>query len=660
MNCKSQLLLCVLWLAASNTPYAQVSSGVLSIPATTTAINSSSPLSQRVVHYEIDAKYDAKTHALDATEILTYHNLTGQVQDTFPFHLYLNGFQPSATWMREARRDPAAEEFVENWEPRNRGAEEIKKFEVADQGDLTSQLQFVHPDDDNKDDKTVVQVRLPKPIPPDGYVQFKIKWHDQFPKTVARTGWDRDAVLGAQWFPKVGVWWHGAWNCHQFHAYTEFFADFGVYDVKLTVPQNQVVGASGLEVSNVNNPDGTKTVSFHADDIHDFAWTASPHYRDYFDTFQSSMGPVKIRIMLQPSHWGQAARHVRVVKGTMDRFERWYGPYPYKTLTVVDPERGSASGGMEYPTFITGEARWFQPEGWHLDTDAAVEHEFGHQYWYGMVATNEFEDPWMDEGINQYTESKVMDSMFGSSTSLLNIWGLTGGEVEGDRYFLRGGEDLDPIVRNGWQYANWNSYGAIAYGKTALVLRTLESVIGEDVMQQAMHTYFMRYRFTHPTKEDFLKTIEEVSGKNLRWYFDQAVYGTEVLDYEVLKVSSYPADWYKENVEEKKGRTEYVSNVWIHRKEDFVIPIDVEIKFDNGEKLREHWDGQDRWVRYEYQKQAKVTSVEIDPDHRYLFDRNNFNNSYLAEANGAATRKLANYWVFLSQFFAQFLAWWLV
>ena len=217
-----------------------------------------------------------------------------------------------------------------------------------------------------------------------------------------------------------------------------------------------------------------------------------------------------------------------------------------------------------------------------------------------------------------------------------------------------------PWRKSGWQYADFNSYGGITYGKTALILLTLESVIGEDTMRQAMHTYFMRYRFTHPTKEDFLKTIEEVSGKDLRWYFNQAVYGTQVLDYEVLKINSTPVDWYKENLKEKKGETEYISNVWIHRKGEFVMPVDVEIKFDNGDKVREHWDGQDRWVRYAYQKKAKVESVEVDPDHKIHFDRNNFNNSRTAEANGAPARKLVNYWTCISQFFAQFLAWWLV
>jgi hypothetical protein len=658
--CARLTVVCLLVASLAVSAYAQTGTAEgLAIPATTSAINSATPLSQRVVAYDMDAKYNAKAHSLEASETLTYHNLTGQPLDTFPFHLYLNAFQPISTWVREGKREATRGQDFEKWDPKSFGSEEIKSFEVVGQGDFTNQLQFIHPDDDNKDDRTVMQVHLPKPIPPDGYVQFKIKFHDQFPETLERTGWNRDFVLGGQWFPKVGVWWHGAWNCHQFHAYTEFFADFGVYDVKLTVPQYEVVGASGIEVGSVNNPDGTKTVAYHGDDIHDFAWTASPHYLIYNDTFQSSMGTVKLRIMMQPAHWGQAERHALIAKQTMERFDRWYGPYPYKTLTIVDPEPGSQAFGMEYPTFITAGSSWLMPQGLLLP-EGVVEHEFGHQYWYGMVATNEFEDAWMDEGINQYTEAKVMDSIFGPSTSTINLWGITAGEENQDRLFYESVAALDPIAKNGWQYADNNSYGGITYGKTALILLTLENVIGEDTMRQAMHTYFLRYRFTHPTKEDFLKTIEEVSGKDLRWYFNQAIYGTQVLDFEVLKISSVPVEWYKEDLQEKPGVTEYMDNVWIHRKEDFVIPVDVEIKFDNGDKVREHWDGQDRWVRYAYQKKAKIESVEVDPDHKIYFDRNNFNNSRTEEANSAPARKLANYWMCVSQFFAQMLAWWLV
>lgn len=629
------------------------------IPDTTSAINGSKPLSQRVVAYDIEAKYNVRTHSLDATETLTYHNLTGQALDTFPFHLYLNGFQPAATWLHEAKRDGSRDEKFEKWDGKQYGAENIKSFEVVGQSDLTSQLHFIQPDDGNKDDRTVVQVHLPKPVAPNAYVQFRITFHDQFPETLERTGWKRDFVLGGQWFPKVGVWWHGAWNCHQFHANTEFFADFGVYDVKLTVPQYEVVGASGVEVGSVNNADGTKTVSYHGEDIHDFAWTVSPHYKVLEDTFAGNMGPVKLRILMQPAHWSQAQRHDQILKNSLDRFELWYGPYPYKTLTLVDPEAGSAAEGMEYPTFITGGTAWWMPPGFY-EPEGVVEHEFGHQYWYGMVATNEFEDAWMDEGINSYTEVKVLDSILGEKTSVLNEAGITAGEhsLQSFSYNLAG--DLDPLTRKGYDFATSLSYGAVTYGKTASVLLTLESLIGKDTLRKAMQTYFLRYRFKHPSREDFLKTIEEVSGKDLRWYFNQAVFGTQVLDYEVFKVDSIPTDWYKPDFKEKPGQTSYISYVLVQRKGDFIFPINVEIKFDNGEKVREHWDGQDRWTRYSYQRNAKVESVEIDPDHNNMLFHDNFKKSLRAEPYGAPARKLANYWTFFCQYFAQLLTWFFV
>ena len=629
------------------------------IPETTSAINSSTPLSQRVVAYNIEGRYDPKMHSLDGSEILTYHNLTGQPLDRFPFHLYLNAFQPKATWIREAKAMGTRDVTYEKWEDKDYGSDEIKSFEVVGMGDLTSKLEYIQPDDGNKDDKTVVQIVLPRAVAPGESIQFKIKFHDQFPETQARSGWKRDFILGGQWFPKVGVWWNGAWNCHQYHATTEFFADFGVYDVSLTLPQYEVVGASGVLVNTVKNADGTQTVTYHGDDIHDFAWTASPRYKVGEDTFQGTMGPVQLRLLMQPAHWGQEARHVKILKQTLEHFERWYGPYPYKTLTLVDPEPDSDAGGMEYPTFITGDSTWWMPDGVYLP-ELVVEHEFGHQYWYGMVATNEFEDAWLDEGVNSYTECKVMDSVFSPKTSFLSQFGITVGNREVQRIQFIGVADLDPLARKAYEYASFNSYGGVTYGKTASVLLTVEMVIGEDTVQKALRTYFMRYRFTHPTKEDFLKTIEEVSGKDLHWYFNQAVYGTQVFDYEVMRISSDPVNWYKKDFKEKKGETVYDSRVRIHRKGDFVFPVEIEVKFDNGEKVREQWDGQDRWVRFTYRKKAKIESVEVDPDHKINLDRDNFNNSRTADPSAAATRKLANYWNFLSQTFAQFLTWWLV
>ena len=112
--------------------------------------------------------------------------------------------------------------------------------------------------------------------------------------------------------------------------------------------------------------------------------------------------------------------------------------------------------------------------------------------------------------------------------------------------------------------------------------------------------------------------------------------------------------------EAKKGDTLYQSYVTLHRKGDFVMPVEAEIHFDNGEKIREHWDGQSRWTRFGYQKKTKVVSAEIDPDHKILLDRNNFNNSQTSELNGKPAHKLANYWLFITQFLSQAAGWWAV
>src|SRR6266849_361272 len=640
------------------------SAGAMAIPATMLAVNSDKPVSERIVHYEIDAKYDAVKHIVDATEVLTYHNVTGQALDHFPFHLYQNAFQQKATWVNEAKLMGSRDTGYAKWEDKDYGSEDIKSLEVVGQGDLTAQLHYIAPDDGNKDDKTVVDLPLRKPIALGEYVQFKMTFQTKFPETQARSGWKRDFVLGGQWFPKVGVFWHGAWNCHQYHAMTEFFADFGVYDVKLTVPQYEVVGASGVKLSEANNPDSTKTLTYHGDDIHDFAWTASPRYKVKEDgVYQGQMGPVQMRILMQPAHWSQMERHEKILRESLDHFERWYGPYPYKTITLVDPEPDSAAGGMEYPTFITGDSSWFMPEGLHLP-ELVVEHEFGHQYWYGMVATNEFEDAWLDEGINSYSEVKVLDSILGKNTSMINLAGATLGEREGQRLSYSSVADLDPIAQKAYDYYGFNSYGGITYGKTASVLLTLESIIGEDTMAKAMHVYFMKYRFTHPTKEDFLKTIEEVSGRDLKWYFSQAIYGSPVMDYKVMKIESFPVNWYEEpkkGAEKDDKNTVYRSFVWLQRKEDFVMPVDVEIKFENGDKIREHWEGVSRWTRLgPYEKKTKVASAEIDPDHKIHIDRNDFNNSYTAEPNSKPARKVSNYWLFVTQWVSQALAWWAV
>jgi len=635
------LLLCVPVLAQS--PFAPKVSG---------------PLSQQVVAYQIEAKYDPAKHTVDATETLTYRNLTGQPLDRFPFHLYLNAFQPKSTWMHEAHRDGYFRTSdLNGWKDTDFGSDEVTSFEVVGMGDLTKSMKFISPDDGNPDDKTVFEVQLPHPIAPGQDVTFKIAFRCKFPEVVARTGYKRTFLLAGQWFPKVGVWWHGAWNCHQFHALTEFFADFGTYDVKVTLPKDYVIGATGVQTSDTGNGNGTKTVAFHAEDVHDFAWTADPNFKVLERQFDGSVGPVRIRLLTYDAHKSSWQRYLDVTRGSMQRFDEWYGPYPYAQLTVVDPPHGAdEAGGMEYPTFITGGTSWPVWKGEYDEPEEVTEHEFGHQYWYGMVATNEFENAWLDEGINSYTQIKVMDSLFGPHTSNVNMFGVQ----EGDRASLRRSylrrAETDSLSRTSYTDMSMNSYGGVTYGKTATMLITLESVVGEPTLRKALHTYFMRYRFTHPTQEDFLRTVNEIAGQDLKWYWDQAVYGTQVIDYEVLRADSTPTNWYEDGDGEKAGTT-YETQVILHRKGDFIFPVEAEVKFDNGDSTRERWDGKDRWVRYVYRKKAQVTSVQIDPDYQVTMDRDYLNNSLIIADQHEATHKIAAYWLALTQFLAQVLSW---
>lgn len=687
------------------------------------------PLSEHVVAYTIDARLDPEKKTLDATETLTYRNLTGQPLTTFPFHLYLNAFRPESTFTAETRASGGVRDSVEDTYPTEKiGGITVSHVDADGYGDLTATLHFTAPDDGNLQDHTVAEIVLPRPLAPNESVTFHLTFHDKFPLSVARNGYKRDFIMGGQWFPKVGVYWHGAWNCHQYHATTEFFSDFGTFDVRLTLPRRYTVGASGVPTGNQPNSDGTKTLSFYGEDIHDFAFAASPHFVVTDAIYLSSLGPVQIHVLALAAHPHIAQHYLELARGSLSEFEHRYGPYPYRLLTVVDPEPGSEMQGMEYPTLVTGDGSW---TGILEVPEITVAHEFGHQYWYGMVASNEFEDPWLDEGINSYTEVKVLAALLGDGTSAINqrYANLGDGPLQRISYLLA--PNLDPVTRLGWKFRNEQSYGAVTYGKSATLLMTLEGIIGKETMDEAMRIYFERYRFKHPTTEDFLRTIEQVAvahGKattlsrreaaspsaelfcspgepsassanqlvpttpfihltpfvpaapdlgstvapciplpptsseptyaptSLRPFINQAVYGTEVLDYAVDDFWSEPVRWWEPRPR-GSSRTQYLSTVVLRRRGDFILPVAAEVVFDDGSRVRESWDGMDRWTRFTYTRNAKIVSVELDPDHLVPLDRDLFNNSITNRINKVPSHKLATIWEVLQQMAAQLAAW---
>jgi peptidase M1-like protein len=644
---------------------------VASSPATPAAQNA--PRSPRNASYTITARLDPASRMLNGEELLTWRNTSANPTSHLRFHLYYNAWRNTrSTYVREeilAGNTEIAERPESDWSWIDVTSVKLIRQNGAPV-DVTSNLRYVAPDDGNADDRTVAEIPLTAPVAPGQTINVQITWSSRVPRTFARTGAIGNYYFLAQWFPKIGVLQDDGWNCHQFHAGTEFFADFGIYDVRLTVPTGWIVGATGAERSRRDEGNRTTTHNYYAEDVHDFAWTTSPDYVEQTERFEhATLPPVTLRLLLQPEHVGQERRHFDAARATLKYYGEWFGPYPYGNLTIVDPAWQSGADGMEYPTLITAGTRWLAPRSVSEPEDVTV-HEGGHQFWYGIVATNEFEHAWMDEGLNTFSTARVIDQYFGADHYEKRYFGgfipwafndlplsraIDGNRLAGYRRNAR----TDILSTPSWRY--WPSTGgAITYNKTAVWLNTLERMLGWDTLQKILSTYFSRYAFKHPTPADFFAVATEVSGRDLTPFFDQVYRSTAVVDYSVELLTSdqtsdrgYFGDSGKlayavdQRSSASTGAGEpYRTTVVVRRLGDAMMPVDVRVVFENGKDTRWSWDGRDAWKMFQVDGPVRAVSAQVDPDRVLLLDVNYTNNSRsLAPKAAAAARKWSLTWL---------------
>jgi hypothetical protein len=622
-------------------------------PSGSAQVSSAPPpaLSPRNANYVLQATLEPETHTLRGSGRLTWRNITKAPATELRFHLYWNAWRNSgSTWMRErilAGGTALAQRPADDW-----GWIDLTKVTVAAGADLLPHGHFIAPDDGNANDRTVWAVGLDKAVAPGDTIDIDLAWVSHVPRTFARTGVIGNYYFIAQWFPKIGVFEDdGTWNCHQFHAATEFFADFGNYDVKIDVPEHWRVGATGRE---------SAKHQFTQNDVHDFAWAASPDFVDAHRTFTAPGLPaVEMQLLLQPEHAAQADRHFEATSVALRDYGTWFGPYPYDHITVIDPvtifnaaAQGESTGGMEYPTLFTAGTRFIAP--WAgASPESVTIHEAGHQFWYGIVATNEFEHAWMDEGFNTFSTARAMaesqpnrfvavERYFGglAAWSYFDVpWSR---EIDGDRLNqYRPVASTEVQSRPTWQY--WPATAsAITYNKTALWLNTLERYLGWPTTQKILSTYFARGAFRHPTPDEFFAIASAVSGQDLTWFFDAVHRGSAVFDYGVSQVTSTPRDPRgmigDGSSTFSAGTTAggFDDVIIVNRLGDGVFPIDVRVTFDDGASVVERWDGRDRWHAFHYRRAGRVSTVEVDPNRVLLLDVNYTNNSWTARPHAAA------------------------
>src|SRR5204863_5466825 len=352
-------------------------------------------------------------------ERIHWRNISAHPTSELQLHLYWNAFRNAeSTWLRERRLGGN----TNTPRPDAWGWTDIRSLRVITPGRtdvLTSGLHYIAPDDGNTADKTVAALPLPRPVASNEAIDIEIEWSAKIPRPFSRTGYIDDYYFFGQWFPKLGVLEDMGWNTHQFHSATEFYSDYGSYDVRMTVPRGYVVGASGHEVGVTDSSNGTTIHHYHEDDIHDFAWTTSPDCLVRTRTFEHPTLPkVEMRLLLRSDHTGQESRHFDAAAAALKYYGEWFGAYPYDHVTIVDPAFQSASGGMEYPTLFTAGTRWIAPSRVAVPEGVTI-HEAGHQWWYGVVGSNEFENAWMDEGINQFSEARADEAAYGDRNHLM-------------------------------------------------------------------------------------------------------------------------------------------------------------------------------------------------------------------------------------------------
>jgi hypothetical protein len=295
------------------------------LPILLAALRQPGPLSPRIANYHIAVKLDVRAHSLTAKETLEWRNDGGAPTSELWFHLYWNAFKNETTAMMTP-----PEQGLEGRKaaPAKWGWIEVDRIVCAG---APQKLEL-------KEDGTIARVALALPIAPGHTIKCDLDWRAQIPEIVARSGFAGDFFMIGQWFPKVGVWTGQKWKCHVYCASCEFFADFGQYDVEITVPEAFIVGASGMLIRSERRS-GERTDVFHAEDVHDFAWAASPAFREKVQHLDARPGmpPVEARLLYQPQHESFADEHMRLLKATLRDYGDWFGEYPYTTLTLFAP-----------------------------------------------------------------------------------------------------------------------------------------------------------------------------------------------------------------------------------------------------------------------------------------------------------------------------------
>lgn len=604
---------------------------------------------QQDVHYTIKARLDDISDVAEGSVVLTYWNNSPDTLREVYFHLTQNAYE-AGSYMYAVEGGWRSKQNIDK---RVRRGTDVLSLSM-DGADLVQEI-----------DNTIMRARLPQPIAPGAKVTFactfRTFWNGEDRRMKLFNAWGHKHYDGTHWYPRLCVYDRKmGWDTQQ-HLGNEFYGDFGTYDVELDMPNDQIVEATGwlqnpnevmpadlrakLDIANFKDkpwnerpsvpiapdPSVRKLWKYHAENVHDFAFTADPTYR----IGQAEWNGVKCIAMAQEPHcskWQNAADYcARVIKAHSE----WFGMYVYPKMVVAD-----ARDGMEYPMLTLD-------GGAEPDYRGLFTHEVGHNWFFGMVGNNETYRAMLDEGFTQFLTSWGLEHIDGDTlveeppaTAYERDYTKPELVRESEVYssFMRSAvrDQLPPINTHSDEFGYYTGRGDGGYGhvyfKTATMLYNLQYVLGDSLFQAAMRHYFDQWKIRHPYIEDFRNSIIQFTHVDLNWFFDEWIETGKRIDYAVKKVKHRGADQGQEIVLSRKG--------------DAQMPIDMTVTAHDGKSYAFHipntwfvkrtdatvlprWIGFDELQR-EYTAHVDIPSgiadVRIDTTYR-LADAYQLNNS---------------------------------
>ncbi len=580
---------------------------------------------QQRVDYTMDIDFDVQKHQFKGKQRLVYTNNSPDELHRVFYHLYFNAFQPGSMMDVRSRELPDADRRVggriAQLKPEEQGWHRILSLKQDGRDVLF------------KTEGTILEVQLHQPIKPGKSTTLEMEFISQVPLQIRRSGRDNAEGIAysmTQWYPKLCEYDYMGWHANPYIG-REFYGVWGDFDVTIHIDEKYILGGTGYlqnpqeigygyeeEGREVKRP-GTGKLSWHfkAENVHDFAWAADP---DYTHTKYVRKDGLVLHFLYQKTDATEAnwASLPRIMNRAFDYINEHCGQYPYKQFTFIQ----GGDGGMEYPmaTLITGNRPLRSLVGVSV-------HELLHNWYYGLLATNESLYAWMDEGFTSYYTDEVMNFLI--AEGMLPGLQPKDNPHEDDiatyvAYAQSGVEE--PLTTHADHFNTNYAYGVGSYVKGALFLHQLKYIVGASNFEKGMLSYFEEWKYKHPTDQDFIRIMEKQSGMELDWYHQYWIQSTKTIDYAIASVEAVDKKHTRIHLK-RIGDMPMPIDVVVHLKKGKVLRYTIPLRIMFGEKTEDpagtKWEVLPDWPwvnpAYSFEipvKQKKIKSIELGPAGR--------------------------------------------